>query len=248
MINTQGKVNLNLELDGTQYQCEFVIADIEADVILGLNFLTKECGLIDLANNTLVIGDQCHQLNSIGTLGCCRLHVLKSTMTQARSEWETQRTSIARHRVNTIYVRPLNRSIRRETAPRKKRGKRKSVKPHNYVGTVSAVYKSETTPCLDKIPVRSIRKHVQRRVKCSLCGTDFKKKQYLRRHQKRKHSDASEPGARAMDDAQSKRNVRMQKGRSPERKVIEINPVKVVATAEVDRAVLIPALAPNRLQ
>ena len=58
-ILMKGKTHKDIKINGLLFDCDFVIADIEADVILGLDFLKKEGGALDHADNILPLHAHC---------------------------------------------------------------------------------------------------------------------------------------------------------------------------------------------
>ena len=86
LINIKGRTQVELVINGSKYKLDIVVADVDADVILGLDFLMKEGGKLDLGTSTLSIRGQTLKLSCYGTIGCYRVVVSERTEIPARSE------------------------------------------------------------------------------------------------------------------------------------------------------------------
>ena len=63
-----------------------IVADIESDIILGLDFLKNQKGHINVETNSLILGDKKFGLNCHGKLGCYRIVISETVTVPARSE------------------------------------------------------------------------------------------------------------------------------------------------------------------
>ena len=85
-LNAKGTVTVNLDFGATKCSCDVIVADIESDIILGLDFLKNQNGHINVETNSLILGDKKFDLNCHGKPGCYR-NVRSETVTvPARSE------------------------------------------------------------------------------------------------------------------------------------------------------------------
>ena len=85
-VSVHGKTRVLLELCGQQSIIDVTIADIDIDVIIGLDFLKENECQLDLVNNILNCrGKQC-VLRLMGKLGCYRVTVAEKIEVPARSE------------------------------------------------------------------------------------------------------------------------------------------------------------------
>jgi len=91
-INIQGKTPVQLEINGMQFQVTVVVADIDNDMILGLDFLQAEGGMLDLVKSTLSLRGQSIKLSCSGSIGCYRVVVAERTEVPARAEIIVQGT------------------------------------------------------------------------------------------------------------------------------------------------------------
>ncbi len=82
----QGQTQAIFELSGVKSITEIIIADIDIDVILGLDFLKANKCQIDAATDTLKIKGQSCKLNMTGKVGCYRVTVSETVEVPSRSE------------------------------------------------------------------------------------------------------------------------------------------------------------------
>ena len=86
-IDIKGQTTVNLLINNnTMCTCVVIVADIEADVILGLDFMKKERIQIDIETNSLFIQGKKCPMNCYGSLGCYRIVVAEKIEVPARSE------------------------------------------------------------------------------------------------------------------------------------------------------------------
>lgn len=85
-LNVKGSTTVSLKLGETTCSCDVIIADIDSDVILGLDFLIKEKGHIDVETNSLVLQGKKYQMKCHGKFGCYRIVVTEKISVPARSE------------------------------------------------------------------------------------------------------------------------------------------------------------------
>ena len=72
-VEVRGKATVLVELCDIQCVSEMVVADIDVDIILGLDFLRKHNCKIDVTEETLSIQDKVSKLKLAGKLGCYRV-------------------------------------------------------------------------------------------------------------------------------------------------------------------------------
>ena len=63
-----------------------IVADIESDILLGLDFLKNQKGHINFETNSLILGDKKFDLNFHGKLGFYRTVISEKVSVPARSE------------------------------------------------------------------------------------------------------------------------------------------------------------------
>ncbi|MCG8044653.1 MAG: hypothetical protein JAY66_03025, partial [Candidatus Thiodiazotropha taylori] len=85
-VDVKGKTQVVIELSGIKSVYEVIVADIDMDAILGLDFLmTNKCKL-DIENKVLEIKGKKCKLNLAGRLGCYRVTVSQKIEIPPRSE------------------------------------------------------------------------------------------------------------------------------------------------------------------
>ena len=85
-LRIEGTTTVTIDLDGTHCSCNVIVADVESDIILGLDFLKKERGHISVESNSLVLKDKTFTLYCHGKLGCYRIVMAETVTVPARSE------------------------------------------------------------------------------------------------------------------------------------------------------------------
>ena len=85
-LDVKGTVTVNLDFGATKCSCDVIVADIESDIILGLDFLKNQKGHINVETNSLILGDKKFDLNCHGKLGCYRIVISETVTVPARSE------------------------------------------------------------------------------------------------------------------------------------------------------------------
>ena len=77
-----GRTILELETDTLKCHQEVVVADINVDGVLGLDFLRFQKSSIDMENDILVINGQRLPLIIRGKIGCSQIYVSDTTITK----------------------------------------------------------------------------------------------------------------------------------------------------------------------
>ena len=72
-IEVKGKAPVTIEFCGIQYLFDMIVADINNDAILGLDFLKHNSCKLDVENATLTVKDRSCKLGLAGKLGCYRV-------------------------------------------------------------------------------------------------------------------------------------------------------------------------------
>lgn len=85
-IEIAGKTKISFGIENTEYDCDVLVERIEADVILGLEFLKKENASLDFVNNLLILGNKSYELNNSFHTGCYRVVVAEKTEILCRTE------------------------------------------------------------------------------------------------------------------------------------------------------------------
>ena len=81
-----GKTTVFIEIGGIHCSSSIVIADIDWNIILGLDFLKQHNCQIDVAANSLLIQGKKCRLTWSGSIGCYRIVVLNKIEIPAMSE------------------------------------------------------------------------------------------------------------------------------------------------------------------
>lgn len=135
-VKIKGSVSVIIELGGVRSVTKLIVADIDIDAILGLDFLKANNCQIDIINNVLKIkGRQC-KLNLTGKLGCYRVTVSERTELPPRTEMMIE------GKVDVPIIRKHDLSIIEPTGKAYKLGK----------GLVAKVLVNAN----DKVPLRII--------------------------------------------------------------------------------------------
>ncbi|MCG7879813.1 MAG: RNase H-like domain-containing protein, partial [Candidatus Thiodiazotropha endolucinida] len=85
-LTVKGRTTVELIIGGMKCVFNVIVADVESDVILGLDFLKQENGHIDIETNNLIIKEKKCPLSCQGSLGCYRVVVSEKVTIPARSE------------------------------------------------------------------------------------------------------------------------------------------------------------------
>ena len=85
-VEIKGKTTVFIDIGGMHYTCKVVVADIDLDLIMGLDFFRNHECQIDVVHNVLKIhGISCEMMCS-GTVGCYRLSVSEKVHIPAMTE------------------------------------------------------------------------------------------------------------------------------------------------------------------
>ena len=74
-VEIKGKTTVSIEIDGMHCPCKVVVANIDLDLILGLDFFKAHNCQIDIAKNVLMIQGKPCTLMCSGSIGCYRIAV-----------------------------------------------------------------------------------------------------------------------------------------------------------------------------
>ncbi len=85
-MQVKGKTSVNIEIGGVSCITDVIVADIDMDTIIGLDFLKAHNCQLDMVNDTLKVGEQNCKLNLAGKIGCYRVTVSEPIEIPARSE------------------------------------------------------------------------------------------------------------------------------------------------------------------
>lgn len=85
-IEVKGKTTVMIEICGIQCPAEMIVADIDVDVIIGLDFLRKHNCKIDVTKEKLKIKNKFCNLKLTGKLGCYRVTVSRTIEIPSMSE------------------------------------------------------------------------------------------------------------------------------------------------------------------
>ncbi|MCG8076675.1 MAG: retroviral-like aspartic protease family protein, partial [Candidatus Thiodiazotropha taylori] len=85
-LEIKGKTSVFIEINGMHCLCKVVVASIDLDLILGLDFFRDHNCLIDVSTNTLTIQGKPCKLDCSGSIGCYRIAVQEKIEIPAMSE------------------------------------------------------------------------------------------------------------------------------------------------------------------
>ena len=85
-LNTKGKTEINIEINGCKCQANVVVSDIDIDVVLGLDFMKAHNISVNVAENSMLLQGKICQLNCWGNIGCFRICVKDKSVIPSRSE------------------------------------------------------------------------------------------------------------------------------------------------------------------
>ena len=85
-VEIKGQTSVILDIGGMQYACKVVVADIDLDLIMGLDFFKDHNCQIDIVRNVLTIDGKPCEMTCSGAVGCYRLSVAKKVQIPAMSE------------------------------------------------------------------------------------------------------------------------------------------------------------------
>ena len=85
-VEIKGKTTVFLDIGGMQYACKVVVADIDLDLIMGLDFFKDHNCQIDIVRNVLTIDGKPCEMTCSGAVGCYRLSVAEKVQIPAMSE------------------------------------------------------------------------------------------------------------------------------------------------------------------
>ena len=85
-IDVKGKVQVMVDISGIQCLTEMVVADIDVDGILGLDFLKKNNCTVDMSKNIITVKGRKCKMNVEGKIGCYRISVSETINIPSMSE------------------------------------------------------------------------------------------------------------------------------------------------------------------
>ena len=85
-LSVKGTTTVTLDFGEIKCSCNVIVADVESDIILGLDFLKNEKGHIDIETNSLILRGKKYPLNCNGSLGCYRTIIAEKVTVPARAE------------------------------------------------------------------------------------------------------------------------------------------------------------------
>ena len=164
-----------IDIGGMQYTCQVVVADIDVELIMGLDFLkTNECQ-IDVVQNILSIHGESFELLCNGKLGCIRISVTEKVKIPDLSEMTNEGKIEDGQR--PICVKDFVFSIYRSTMAIEKKTPRK----HHWCNNCRKMVLSELFTSHQDICARKRKAYTE-------CGATFSKMYYLIRHRKNVHA------------------------------------------------------------
>ena len=85
-IDVKGKVQVMVDVNGIQCLTEMVVADIDVDGLLGLDFLKKNNCTLDMKRDILTVKGRICKLSVDGKIGCYRISVSETVRIPSMSE------------------------------------------------------------------------------------------------------------------------------------------------------------------
>ena len=85
-LNILGKTLVLLQIGEEKYETEVIVADVESDLMIGLDFMQRYQCSVNVHLQTFTIGKKTHQVTCSGSLGCYRVVVAEDVEIPARSE------------------------------------------------------------------------------------------------------------------------------------------------------------------
>ena len=71
-LDVIGKTSISLKIGKRNYDTEVIVADIENDMLLGLDFMKNHDCTVDVGRNALIIKGKSFDMNCMGKIGCHR--------------------------------------------------------------------------------------------------------------------------------------------------------------------------------
>lgn len=81
LLQTKGKCDLQINIGSSEFEVTTVVADINTDGILGLDFLKRNKCLVDVASAKMYVEGTEHELQIKGHLGCFSVSLIKTMPT-----------------------------------------------------------------------------------------------------------------------------------------------------------------------
>ena len=85
-LDVLGRAEVRIEINGSKFPFPAIIADVETDIILGLDFMKANKVVTDIANNSMSINGKTCPLQAAGKIGCYRVVVSEKVCLKPRSE------------------------------------------------------------------------------------------------------------------------------------------------------------------
>ncbi len=85
-LEVKGTTTVCVKIGSASCDIQVIVANIENDALLGLDFLKQERCIVDVVNNTMTLNGQKVQLNCEGSIGCYRVVVAENVEVPAHSE------------------------------------------------------------------------------------------------------------------------------------------------------------------
>ena len=85
-LEVKGKTTVSLQIGEESYDADVVVADVENDLLIGLDFMGRLRCTVDNDNNVLIIQGKKCDLNCRGSIGCHRVVAKEDEIIPARSE------------------------------------------------------------------------------------------------------------------------------------------------------------------
>ena len=85
-LKVKGKTTVSLKIGEESFDADVIVADLENELLIGLDFMRRHGCTVDVENNVLIIQGKKCDLNCRGLIGCHRVVAKEDEIIPARSE------------------------------------------------------------------------------------------------------------------------------------------------------------------
>ena len=111
----KGKTTVSLQIGEESYDADVIVADVENDLLIGLDFMRRHGCTVDVDNNVLIIQGKKCDLNCRGSIGCHRVVAKEDEIIPARSERIiTGRVVNMTKATNDLYIVETDNALRKD--------------------------------------------------------------------------------------------------------------------------------------
>ena len=114
-LEVKGKTTVSLQIGEESYDADVIVADVENDLLIGLDFMRRHGCTVDVENNVLIIQGKKCDLNCRGSIGCHRVVAKEDEIIPARSERIiTGRVVNMTKATNDLYIVEPDNALRKD--------------------------------------------------------------------------------------------------------------------------------------